>query len=176
MSEFSESYHLRQASQEDAVQLLQRAGLKGIVFPSSSQWTSFVPGGQDWEALPAIVQANSGILLHYSYGEDHGWTIEVYEDAEHRMVFQHWWDDFSEELGDFAPSCPPNNPDIELLAQWIPQSPESFEVLQKCLMTDGQDRAYEFAQLIGLEYFKGLSPNSWSHSPESVRKPGVIEV
>ncbi|MBW4421424.1 MAG: hypothetical protein KME13_19710 [Myxacorys californica WJT36-NPBG1] len=177
MSEFSESYHLREASQEDAVQLLQRAGLNGIVFPSNNQWTSFVPTGQDWEGLPAIIQANLGLLLHYSYGEDHGWVIEVYEGAERQMVFQHWWDDsLDEEFDDLSASRPPNNPDLNLLTQWIPQSPENVEALRECLITDGEDRAYRFAHLIGLEYFKWLSPNSWSHNPDSSRKPGTIEV
>ena len=177
MSEFSESYHLREASQEDAVQLLQRAGLNGIVFPSSNQWTSFVPTGRDWEGLEAIVQANSGILLHYSYGEDHGWSIEVYKGSERHMIFQNGWDDsIEEELGDLIEPPPPNNPDMALLTQWIPQSPESLEALRKCLTTDGQDRAYRFAQLIGLEYFKWLSPNSWIHNPQEYLKPGTIEV
>ena len=168
MSEFSESYHLREASQGDAVKLLQRARLNGIVFPSSTQWTSFVPAGQDWEGLEAIVQANSGILLHYSYGEDHGWIIEVYKDSERHMIFQHWWDDsLEEELGDLIEPPPPNNPDMDLLTQWIPQSPESLAVLQECFLTDGQDRAYRFAELIGLEYFQWLSLNSWIHNPGS---------
>lgn len=75
-----------------------------------------------------------------------------------------------------APSGPPNNLDMNLLAKWTPQFPESLEALQACLMSNEQDRAYEFAQLIGLEYFQWLSPNYWSHHPETVRKTGTIEV
>lgn len=93
------------------------------------------------------------------------------------MVFQHWWDDsLDEEFDDLDASQPPNNPDINLLTQWVPQSPENIATLQECLTTDGQDRADNFARLIGLEYFKWISPNSWSHNPESFRKPGTIEV
>lgn len=66
--------------------------------------------GKVWQR---IVQANSGILLHYSYGEDHGWVIEVCKGSERYMIFQHWWDDsLDEEFDDLAPSCPFNNPDI----------------------------------------------------------------
>jgi hypothetical protein len=177
MSEFSESYHLREASQEDGVQLLQRAGLNGIVFPSNNNWTSFVPTGEDWEGLESLVQANLGLLLHYSYGEDHGWIVEVYNGTERQMVFQHWWDDsMDEEFDDLDTSKPPNNLDINLLSQWIPQSPESIEALEECFITDGQDRAYDFANLIGLEHFKWLSPNSWSRDQSDYREPGIIEV
>lgn len=177
MSEFSESYHLRNASQEDAVQLLQRAGLNGIVFPSNNHWTSFVPAGRNWEGLEPIVQANLGLLLHYSYGADHGWTIEIYRSAERQMVFQHWWDDsLDEELADLNESQSPNSLNFDLLAQWIPRSPESIGALQECLKTDGQDRAYDFAYLIGLEHFKWLSPDYWSHDPTSIRKPETIEI
>ncbi|MGG6295354.1 hypothetical protein ACQ4M4_13265 [Leptolyngbya sp. AN02str] len=176
MSEFSESYHLREATQEDAVQLLQRAGLNGIVFPSSNGWTSFVPSGNNWEALGAIVQANVGLLLHYSYAEDHGWLIEIYHGVERQMKFQHWWDGSEESVDDQGMPHPSNDPNFDLLAQWIPQSSENVSTLHECLRLDGQDRAYDFAHLIGLEHFKWLSPVYWSHDPAGSRFPGSIEV
>ena len=42
MSEFSESYHLRSERQDDAVELLRRAKLKGYVYPPTSGWVTFL--------------------------------------------------------------------------------------------------------------------------------------
>lgn len=176
MSEFSESYHLRNATQDDAVQLLKRAGLKGIVFPTMMNWTSFVPSGRDWEGLTAIVQANQGFLLHYSYGEDHGWVIDVYQGSEKRSHFEHWWDTSEdiEDLDTLRANRPSNQLDLVPFTEWLQNSNESMDVLQECFEVDGQDRAYRFAELIGLQHFRWISPSYLSYDPAGFRGEGTV--
>ena len=60
MSEFSESYHLRSERQEDAVELLRRAKLKGYVYQPVSGWVTFLAEQGVFEPSPTMMaQASS---------------------------------------------------------------------------------------------------------------------
>jgi hypothetical protein len=199
MSEFSESYHLRDASQSDAAQLLRRVGLKGIVFPTTDRWTSFVPIGEDWEGLEAIAEVNEGYLLHYSYGADHGWVIDVYKGSEQRLHFEYSWDDeLDEDFGEIDTTRPSNVLDLELLTQWLVNA-ENVSELQACFEVSAEETedvgdeeeledketedeeelgnvAYCFAKLIGLEHFRWMSPSYLSHEPDYYDDLEIIKV
>lgn len=49
MSEFSDSYHLRSNNQQDGVDLLRAAGLRGYVFPPENGWVTVVAEGEEFD-------------------------------------------------------------------------------------------------------------------------------
>jgi hypothetical protein len=86
VSEFSSSYHIRTADPREAERRLRRAKISGVVFGPANGWLTFVP----YANLPALQRrADSGhfaldlsrvtdsAVLHYRYGEDHGWTFAL---------------------------------------------------------------------------------------------------
>ena len=75
MSEFSESYHLRSDRMEDAVELLQRAKLRGYVYQPVNGWVTFLAQDGVFEPDEKIVAAATKPLLHYVSAEDHGWSF-----------------------------------------------------------------------------------------------------
>jgi hypothetical protein len=93
MSEFSESYHLRGTDIKEGVALVQRAGLKGYVFPPKDGWIPIVAEGNSFAPDERITSRNTGILLHYVSAEDHGWSFAVFEGKELRCGYDCAWDD-----------------------------------------------------------------------------------
>lgn len=94
MSEFSDSYHLSTDSQSLGIELLRRSRLEGYVFAPSNGWVTVLPAGQAFSPNADLIAANDGVLLHYSYGDDHGWLFELYE--RHFLVVRYectWEDD-----------------------------------------------------------------------------------
>ncbi len=91
MSEFSESYHLRSNSSDDAVELLRRIGRKGYVFPPANGWVSFVANECELEADVSIVATAKRPLLHYMFAEDFGWFYEIFEDASRTAMYSCSW-------------------------------------------------------------------------------------
>lgn len=86
MSEFSESYFLRSNDVADVTALLQSAKVPGYVRPSENGWVPFVfPRGTALgleDLLARLLAANRGLLLEYSYAEDHGVSCFVYQAGE----------------------------------------------------------------------------------------------
>jgi hypothetical protein len=98
MSEFSESYHLRDA-QTAGVALLERAGLAGWVFPDAGGWTAVVPDtGPRFDPDPDMVAGNRGTLVYYFNAEDHGWGFCLWDGATLVSAYQvEWTDELDEE-------------------------------------------------------------------------------
>jgi hypothetical protein len=92
MSEFSDSYHLKDATAEDAIQLLHRAGLRGFVFPEANGWVTVLPEGDPFYPNQQLIETNQGVLLHFVNGEDHGWGFEVYEGARVAAAYMCEWE------------------------------------------------------------------------------------
>ncbi len=80
MSDFTMAYHLKTNSKEDAIDLLERSGLRGYVFEETNGWVTFViEGGMNDQ----IVSVNQGILLHFTRTSDFlGWGVIIYEKEE----------------------------------------------------------------------------------------------
>ena len=121
MSEFSESFHLRAGSGSDAVGLLERASVRGFVFPRSGSWVPFVCGGTPADlaaalaaaspevpppvaeflasqranqvAIERVLCANTSTLLHYRFAADHECTVQLYEGARRTGVIHASFDD-----------------------------------------------------------------------------------
>ncbi|MFC5653463.1 hypothetical protein ACFPYJ_30970 [Paenibacillus solisilvae] len=78
MSEFSESYHLKSDNQQEVIELLNRAKVGGYVFPVTNGWVTFVIDGGTYQSVPSLFEANTGLLFHYEYAEDHGWGFGLW--------------------------------------------------------------------------------------------------
>jgi hypothetical protein len=83
MSEFSESLFIRSNTIQSAIDLLRAARVAGYAFPSENGWVpvAYSRGAHAGETrnLQSILAANPGELLHYSYAEDHGCWVDLYE-------------------------------------------------------------------------------------------------
>src|SRR5262245_5368123 len=83
MSEFSQSYHLRTSDEADGVALLERAGRSGWVMTPGDEWVTVIAFPDTFgEPLPAMVEANEGLLVFYLNAEDHGWLFTVFQGAQ----------------------------------------------------------------------------------------------
>lgn len=80
MSEFGCSYHLKTNDSRDAVNLLKNSGLKGYVFPSANNWTTFASEGDDFEINDKLITNNKGLLVYYYFADEMGWGFSVFED------------------------------------------------------------------------------------------------
>lgn len=79
MSEFSDCYYLFNATTEDAVSLIKKIRRYGLVLPQMGQYVPFLVDGA-WnpaQLINAVIEKNSGILLHYLYAQDHGLWITI---------------------------------------------------------------------------------------------------
>jgi hypothetical protein len=93
MSEFSESYHLRGTSRRDALELLARAGLGGFVFPALDGWVTFVAEGKPFVPNKKLIKANTGTLLRWICGDDHGWGFDVFHTAKRVCKYFCLWEE-----------------------------------------------------------------------------------
>ena len=93
MSEFSESYHLRATSRKEAVALLRSAGLAGFVFPSLDGWVTLVAEGEPFRPNKDLLAANLGTLVHWVFGEDHGWEFGVYRGSRPLSTYSCSWEE-----------------------------------------------------------------------------------
>ncbi len=81
MSEFSDSYHLRTADPADVARLLRAARRYGAVLPTSTAFVPFLVDGASEAGAPIddVVKHNPGVLVHYTYAEDHGLWIRGFD-------------------------------------------------------------------------------------------------
>jgi hypothetical protein len=180
VSEFSESHHLATRDQADGVALLQRAGLRGLVFPPSpSGWTAVVPESPFTSDPSAeLVEANEGVLLYYVNAEDHGWGLAAFEGAELVFEAQTEWDFDVEVQGD-----PAALPALwSALGERLPEDRQSAlvdhlfpDASVESLFTGLQNPGHHAAAVLGLD------PHEWlSGEPEVLdelaEQPGVVRV
>lgn len=93
MSEFSESYHLRATSRTAAVALLESASLTGFVFPALDGWVTLVAEGEAFRPNEDLIAANTGALVRWVFGEDHGWEFSVYRGSRRLCHYSCAWED-----------------------------------------------------------------------------------
>lgn len=92
MSEFSDSYHLKTDNLDDGIALLQRAELDGYVYSPQGGWVTILPEGPLFEPNEKLISANTGILVHYVYGEDYAWGMELYRGTHLVTCHQTEWE------------------------------------------------------------------------------------
>lgn len=80
MSEFSESYHIKNGSLEDSIQLIKMSSQSGYVGKFCDGWSTLIPESAicndfvDYE----IIKHNTGILLQFINPEDHGFLFRLF--------------------------------------------------------------------------------------------------
>lgn len=174
MSEYSESYHIRTDDPARVKGQLRKAGLAGVVFGPANGWLTFIPY-EDHRALRtsslgegltrALSYAIDGAVLHYSYGEDHGWRFALAQPGKPVGTFACWWDP--------EPSVERDNLDDEALAVLA-----SSEMIRPLLRefdvgTAAQQKpAYQFAEVLRLPAYKWLSPHLAQHHTEDLIAQG----
>lgn len=162
MSEFSDSYHLRSSDQAEGVSLLQRAAIRGYVFLPSNGWVTILAEGKPFQPNKALIRANSGLMLHFMHGGDHGWEFGIYDHES--LVCAHACDWGGETLG-----LKNENLDIHRLTILISEiSGETRKLSEEEIRSlfypedieeimDEGSPAYEFVELLGLENFSWTS-------------------
>ena len=160
MSEFSSSFHIWTDNPTDSEQRLRRGKVSGIVFGPASRWLTFVPyanlrayhGRVDPADFAADLCRIVGCpVLHYRYGEDHGWTFVLARPRAAVSRFACWWDP--------VPTIERDGLDLEVLSTFAPL--DAIEPLLQTLdrhAASEKEPAYRFAELLGLPAYKWLSP------------------
>ncbi len=99
MSEFSRSLHMRSTSADEAVDLLRRAGVAGVVAPSDGGWVPFYPplmpdvrSGVRVDLDRIVALASPRVLILWDYAENHGMSVEVYRDGVLRALLETMWE------------------------------------------------------------------------------------
>jgi len=87
MSEFSDSYHMLTADRRDVSRLIRRSGRYGMILPPSApsaRFIAFVMEGLDEVGGPidAIVAHNEKILVHYSFTDEAGCWLRVFDGVD----------------------------------------------------------------------------------------------
>ncbi len=87
MSEFSDSYHMLTADSRDVARLIRRSGRYGMILPPSgpsARFIAFIVEGLDEAGGPidAVVEHNENILVHYSFTDDAGCWLRVFDGAD----------------------------------------------------------------------------------------------
>lgn len=156
MSEFSSSYHLQTSDQQKVVELIRASNNKGFVFPECNGWVTFIVKGPAFGIRKSIVSLNPGLLVHYSYMEDHGWELSIFEKDEIISTYKCDWTDEliieKEEL------------DMVLLRELVIKQGNSFEDLEEAFdlvkYVGEESPAYFIANKLGLRYFEWLSADN----------------
>ncbi|MBP2112768.1 hypothetical protein [Paenibacillus silagei] len=156
MSEFSASYHLQTSDQQKVVELIRASNNKGFVFPESNGWVTFIVKGPAFGIRKSIVSLNPGLLVHYSYMEDHGWELSIFEKDEIISTYKCDWTD---EL-----IIQKDELDMVLLRELIMKQGNSIEDVEKAFdlvkYVGEEPPAYFIAKKLGLSYFEWLSADN----------------
>ncbi len=150
MSEFSESFHLRAEKAQQGIDLLKAAGFKGVVFKPENGWVTIIPQTTPLEAVRAMTSHNPGTLLHYVFGEDHGWAFSVYEKSESVIHYECTWDS--------KLTIDDSQVDLEALGAFV--DPSRRSELNSVLHPSPEDVRsvhHIFTDLIGLKHYEWLS-------------------
>ncbi|WP_020616370.1 hypothetical protein [Paenibacillus daejeonensis] len=153
MSEFSASYHLRTSDRQRAIDLIRNSDHNGFVFPEMNGWVTFIIEGPAFEICESVVSENPGLLVHYSYTQDHGWGLTIFDKDEIISAYSCDWTD--------ALSIEKDELDLYLLRELIIKQGNSAEDLEAVFDLVGyrgeEPPAYYIAKKLGLPYFQWLS-------------------
>jgi len=175
MSEFSESYHLRATSRKDAVALLQTAALAGFVFPSLDGWVTLVAEGEAFRPNEDLIAANSGTLVHWVFGEDHGWEFAVYRGRRKLSQYSCSWEE--EIVVEGKLSHTQLEKDLGIPVPLLAGEAGARVLYPRSIEEARTERpaAYAFAQALGLTNYRWLSYDylASDHAKGHPLPPGV---
>ena len=92
MSEFSSSWLIRPAADEDVQGLLSRAGIGGWHAEVGNGWMVVVPRGGK-----SLAELFHSVVISYEFGEDHGMWLRVYEDTMLIMSYECEFEEMDED-------------------------------------------------------------------------------
>ncbi len=150
MSEFSESFHLRTEKAQEGIDLLKAAGFKGVVFQPENGWVTIVPQAAPLGAVRGMTSHNQGTLLHYVFGEDHGWTFSLYEQSKSVTYYECIWDS--------KLAIDDSQVDVEAIGAFV--DPARLSELDDVLHPRPEELRsahHHFADLFGLKHYEWLS-------------------
>ena len=151
---FCAAYHLKSDNQQDAIDLLKKAQVKGYVFESVNGWTTFVTEAHEYKPTPAVTTHNKGLLLHFDRTSDFlCWGFHIYQNQIQAGKYSILSDD-GETLKIID--------QVDTASLSLLVDPPQVEVLQNLLHPETIDTAYrhgdyEFAQLVGLTHIEWVS-------------------
>lgn len=161
MSDFSAAYHLKTNNQQDAIDLLKEAQLKGYIFEPVNGWTTFVADAHEYRPVPAVTNYNKGLLLHFDRTNDFlGWGFHIYQNQDlvgHYAI-----------ISNDGENLKISNATDEASLALIVDS-KQLKGLQELLnpvdiSTAYKHGDYEFAQLVGLENIEWVSYSQVKHN------------
>ncbi len=158
MSEFSDSYHLRNGSVDAAAELIRRAGQTGYVLEPIGPWVTFVCAQSEMEPLDSVIDANLGTLVYYLYAEDHSWGFQIYEADDVTCTYFCDWSSGEIVVND-------SDLDMSVVEKLMkPDSEVSLKDLDRLFhpesiyeVFDNGGAANGFAQAVGLTHYNWLS-------------------
>jgi hypothetical protein len=160
MSEFSCSYHIRTDDLSGTAKKLKAAGLAGLAFGPANGWLTFVPyeehssysAGAPDAFAKVLSRALNAPVLHYLFGEDHGWGFLLVNPDMRVSGFEASWD--PEPRENFSAL------DLDLLSPFV-----DVKKVEPYLRDFDIERAFDlepafrFAEALGLPSFRWLSPS-----------------
>jgi hypothetical protein len=175
MSEFSDPYHLRAMSRKAAVALLQSACLSGFVFPSLDGWVTLVAEGEPFRPNEDLIVANSGTLLHWVFGEDHGWEFAVYRGKRKLCQYSCSWEE--EVVVEGKVSHAQLETDLGMPLPLLAGEAGTRVLYPRSIEEARSERpaAYAFAEAVGLTNYRWLSYDylARDHAKGHPLPPGV---
>ncbi len=179
MSEFSDCFFLLDASHDQAVSLFSLVRRYGIVLPPANRYTPFlVDGACDAGSLiDTAIDHNPGIMLHYSYVEDHGLWLTAYDRTSSAFTID-------------IQRCGPSENDLDTILAQVEQLHllpcDRLADLQDILAADAQEGMMDLSsirtrlsQTLGIVFFQWLSCADLavqSQKELSQRFPGAVFV
>jgi hypothetical protein len=174
MSEYSDSYHIRTDDPVRVRQRLRQARMAGLVFGPANGWLTFVPYEDNHEFrgrstaegfTQDLSRVVGGLVLHYTYGEDHGWGFSVTQPGKALTTFECWWDP--------APSVQCGGLDEGALSNVVAMESIAPLLREFDVGTAAQERpAHRFAELLKLPAYKWLSPHLAQYHTEDLIAQG----
>ncbi|NBD24080.1 hypothetical protein [Paenibacillus glycinis] len=184
MSEFSESYHLIGRSEQEGIDLLKRAGQGGLVFPAANDWVTMLPDHPIYTPNADLIRHNAGVLLHYVFAEDHGWSFALYERDTLVSSYECDWNEEDIVNRDGETNLPAL---LEVLNRKLEreQAIKEAEIARLLAPADFEEvselePAYSFAELLGLSNYAWLSfhyaERDYADQADYIAGSGVIKV
>ncbi len=160
MSEISESYHLRSATQQDGIALLETTRTPGYVLPAASGWVSVVVADANLIPHASVVRAAGFPVVHYANAADHGWSFSVFDASGQRLSrYTASWEAFDYEVVD-------DQLDLERAATILGLEAEQVRLVRPLLRprgleevedADGRNPGHHVAALLGLPWWDHFS-------------------
>lgn len=176
MSQCSVSFHLRSKNSQEVVDLLKGCGLNGYVFPSVSNWTTFVCEEEHIEKNDRLINANTGLMVYYSFAEEYGWEFSIFKANKKICSYGCLWggpifdedgeiiiDENGELLEIESISINDSNLNINELLELIENDSSKVNKMKEILYPKSIQEAiesspyYTFAELLGIENIDWIS-------------------